>query len=171
MAGGYLKGESFTLAVDQLDPKRYLPFTPKNENGVAYVFALVAKRLRFDVESVQVGFPDCRATWGGKPVRIEFEYRSRNFGRHRHNPRRCELVVCWKHDWPAMPSSLAPLELRKLFGCAREVFMVAYQEEAWQRLPDGREPGGLLECPRVGRTRRPLAGLPSADGGRGGHDH
>ena len=144
MAAGYVKGKGLSLAVDQLDPRRFLPFTPKNENGLVYVFALVAERLGFEVESVQAGFPDCRATLGGKRLRIEFEYLSRRFDRHGHNARRCDLVICWKHDWPAMPAGLAVLDLSKLFGQGRDVFMVAYQDEAWQYLPDGREPGGRL---------------------------
>lgn len=147
MAAGYRRGRGFSPTVDQLDPERFLPFEPKNEAGVFYVFALVAKTLGFDVQTVQVGFPDCRAAWGGKRMRIEFEYRSSNFERHGHDVRGCDLVVCWKHDWPAMPAGLAPLELRKIFGLAREVFVVAYQEDAWRRLPGGREPSGLWSVP------------------------
>lgn len=32
------------------------------------------------------------------------------------------------------------LELRNVFGLAREVFIVAYRDEFWQHLPAGREP-------------------------------
>lgn len=114
---------------------------------MVYIFALVAEKLGFAVTSVQNPFPYCQATWDGKRARIEFEYRSRNFTEHEHDARKCDLVVCWRHDWPGMPSGLAVLELRKVFGIAREVFMVAYQERFWSRLPDGREPDGLWSVP------------------------
>lgn len=42
-------------------------------------------------------------------MRIEFEYRSRNFREHRHDPADCDLIVCWEHDWPG-----APVEVLKL---------------------------------------------------------
>lgn len=147
MAAGYLNRRSLTLPVERLDARHFLPFVPRNENGVVYVFALIAEALGFTVSSVQAGFPDCRATWGQKRVRIEFEYRSSNFGRHGHDAKSCDLVVCWKHDWPTMPAGLAPLELRKLFALARDVFIVAYRDEFWRKLPDDREPGGLWSVP------------------------
>src|SRR5262245_27375209 len=100
MAAGYINKRGFTLPVDQLDPKKYLPFHPRNENGVVFIFALVAEELGFGVERVRAGFPDCMATWGGKKARIEFEFRSKNFEIHGHDAKKCDLVVCWRHDWP-----------------------------------------------------------------------
>ena len=44
-------------------------------------------------------------------IRIEFEYESRNFLRHLHNANGCDLIVCWKHNWPECP--LEVLELRE----------------------------------------------------------
>jgi len=43
-------------------------------------------------------------------VRIEFECCSRNFHDHRHDPRVCNLIVCWKHDW--LGALIEVLELR-----------------------------------------------------------
>jgi len=45
-------------------------------------------------------------------VRIEFEFESRNFRTHGHNPAECDVVVCWKHNWPECP--LEVLELRSV---------------------------------------------------------
>ena len=66
----------------------------------------------------QPGFPDCealrevaRGVW--QRVRIEFEFESRNFLRHRHKPNGCELIVCWKHNWKECPKGLEVIELRK----------------------------------------------------------
>src|SRR6185312_9576094 len=47
-------------------------------------------------------------------VRIEFEYESRNFLDHMHDAADCDLIVCWKHNWPDCP--LEVLELKSLVG-------------------------------------------------------
>jgi hypothetical protein len=44
-------------------------------------------------------------------VKIEFEYESRNFLRHMHDPNGCDLIVCWEHNWPECP--LEVIELKK----------------------------------------------------------
>jgi hypothetical protein len=59
---------------------------------------------------------------------------------HGHDPRKCDLVVCWKHDWAGAPAGLRVLELRKLFGRARDVFLIAYRDEFWRQLPHDRTP-------------------------------
>ena len=45
---------------------------------------------------------------------IEFEYESRNFLRHLHDPSQCDIIVCWKHNWPECP--LEVIELSKIGG-------------------------------------------------------
>jgi hypothetical protein len=92
---------------------------PINENGVLYLFGTVSERLGFVVTLVQGAFPDCYAMrlvdvdrW--QPVRIEFEYESRNFLRHLHDPSQCDIIVCWKHNWPECP--LEVIELSKIVG-------------------------------------------------------
>jgi hypothetical protein len=94
---------------------RGLQHAPINEQGVVFVFGMVAFDLRYVVEGVGTGFPDCEAKrTGGKNkwerVRIEFEFRSRNFRDHGHDPSGCDLVVCWEHDWTECPVEV--LELR-----------------------------------------------------------
>ncbi len=37
-------------------------------------------------------------------VRIEFEYQSRNFHTHGHPVDGCDVIVCWEHNWPDLPS-------------------------------------------------------------------
>jgi hypothetical protein len=92
---------------------------PMNESGVLYLFGTVSERLGFVVTLIQTGFPDCLALrlvdvdrW--QPVRIEFEYESRNFLRHLHDPSQCDIIVCWKHNWPECP--LEVIELSKIVG-------------------------------------------------------
>jgi hypothetical protein len=82
---------------------------------VVLAFGAAADALGFGVETVGAGFPDCTAKrriaegrW--RAVRIEFEYKSRNFRDHRHDPAECDLIVCWEHNWPEAPVEV--LELR-----------------------------------------------------------
>ena len=98
-----------------------LAYEPVNEMGVSMLFAMLADRLGFIIESVQAAFPDCRAKMEVMPgrwqdVRIEFEYESRSFRDHRHDPRKCDLIVCWKHNWKECPAELQVLELSKVIG-------------------------------------------------------
>jgi hypothetical protein len=92
---------------------------PANEMGVILLFGMLASRLGFIIESAQMGYPDCQAKLEVEPgrwqhVRIEFEYESRHFRGHRHDPRHCDIIVCWRHNWKACPSSLQIIELREV---------------------------------------------------------
>jgi len=94
-----------------------LAYAPKNENGVLCLFGALAMQLGFAILAVGSEFPDCEAirevapgTW--EIVIIEFEFRSRNFRRHRHDAKKCDLIVCWEHDWPECP--LEVVELKKV---------------------------------------------------------
>jgi len=80
---------------------------------------MVAFDLGYVVEGVGTGFPDCEAkrSVSGKGdvwerVRIEFEYRSRNFIEHGHRSDECDVLVCWEHNWPDCP--LEVFELRSV---------------------------------------------------------
>jgi len=50
-----------------------------------------------------------------EPLITEFGAFSSNFKKHGHNEKRCNLIVCWKHDWGDCPSTIDVLEL-KHFG-------------------------------------------------------
>jgi hypothetical protein len=71
-----------------------------NELGVMVLFGMVAAGLGLQVESVQGKFPDCIARRQVAPgkwqyLRIEFEYESKNFKLHGHDPKGCDMIVCW----------------------------------------------------------------------------
>jgi Homing endonuclease associated repeat len=90
---------------------------PTNENGVIFAFGSVAKELGFSINHIQIACPDCEGLrevapnrW--IPVRIEFEYESRNFLTHMHSVDDCDLIVCWTHNWPDCP--LEVLELKSV---------------------------------------------------------
>jgi len=98
-----------------------LAHEPVNELGVIFVFAMLARQLGFVVLHLQPGFPDCEAVretarglW--QRVRIEFEFESRNFLRHRHKKDGCDIIVCWRHNWPECPANIEVLELSKVLA-------------------------------------------------------
>ena len=94
---------------------------PVNELGVMVLFGMVAARLGLQVESVQGKFPDCLAKRQVAPgkwqhLRIEFEYESKNFRLHGHDPKGCDMIVCWRHNWKDCPAEIEVVELCRLFG-------------------------------------------------------
>ena len=98
---------------------RGLRHEPVNEQGVVLLFGMVAKELGYIVEAVQSAFPDCEAKRQIGPnrwqrVHLEFEFESRNFRDHGHSPAGCDVIVCWRHNWPDCPSHLEILELSSL---------------------------------------------------------
>ena len=91
-----------------------LAHEPVNELGVVFVFGMMARRLRFVVHRLQAGFPDCIAMREVAPgiwqrVRIEFEFESRNFKKHKHRKDKCDVIVCWKHNWKDCPLDVVEL--------------------------------------------------------------
>jgi hypothetical protein len=95
---------------------RGLRHEPVNEQGVVFLFGMVARELGYQVEAVQTGYPDCEAKRqvdAGKwqRVRIEFEFESRNFRDHGHSPGACDVIVCWRHNWAECPPFLEVVEL------------------------------------------------------------
>lgn len=91
-----------------------LAHAPVNELGVVFVFGMMARRLGFVVHRLQAGFPDCIAMREVAPgiwqrVRIEFEFESRNFLKHKHRKDKCDVIVCWKHNWKECPLDVVEL--------------------------------------------------------------
>lgn len=105
---------------------RGMQHTPLNELGVVFLFGMMAKELGFIVESINKNFPDCEAKKekvgkSGKyyeKVSIEFEYQSGNFLKHKHDTCRCNLIVCWKNNWPDCPIEV--IELKEIISKANE---------------------------------------------------
>jgi len=98
---------------------RGLRHEPVNENGVIFLFGIVAREIGYSVEAVQAGFPDCEAKRqieAGKwqRIHIEFEYESRNFRDHGHPTDRCDVIVCWRHNWSDCPQNIEVVELSEV---------------------------------------------------------
>ena len=94
---------------------------PVNEQGVVLLFGMLAQGLGYVVENVQKGFPDCEAKRhvgqeGWQRVNIEFEYESKNFRDHGHSVAGCDVIVCWRHNWPACPKHIEVLELSRVIN-------------------------------------------------------
>jgi hypothetical protein len=106
-----------TLFGDPLD-FRELRHEPINEQGVIHLFGMVGRELGFLVEAIGQGYPDCaakRRTKRGRheryeAVKVEFEFKARNFEVHRHDPAGCDLIVCWENDWQGCPVEVLELK-------------------------------------------------------------
>ena len=135
-----------------------LEYAPVNELGVVFLFSQIARRRGFRIVEIRPQFPDCLANRrvgdAEKPCRIEFEFRSSNFRAHGHDPKGCDLIVCWQHDWPDVPRTLEVIELKRLFGVARKVWIqqaiksqhdnVEKRGTMWWALSKWATPGDLL---------------------------
>jgi hypothetical protein len=93
-----------------------LSCAPTNELGVVYLFGVLHEVFGFKIESIQAGFPDCIARrqiakerW--EEVRIEFEFRSKSFCAHKHDPDAVDMIVCWEHNWTECPENIEVVEL------------------------------------------------------------
>lgn len=93
----------------------YLIMEPTNEQGVILIFGAVARKLGFAVIQIRTAYPDCEAYREVEPGRwqrvwIEFEEESRNFLKHGHDPAKCHLIVCWRHNWEECPLEVIELK-------------------------------------------------------------
>lgn len=91
-------------------------YAPLNEAGVVLLFSKVMDDLGIIYESSPSRFPDLVArvhtVKGFEKRYIEFEYKSSNFKLHGHDPEKCDMIVCWQHDWKDCPVEV--IELREL---------------------------------------------------------
>jgi hypothetical protein len=92
---------------------------PINEAGVMFAFGVLGRRLGFVVKRWQAEFPDCTAVremakgqWQDQNVEVEMY--SRNFVAHAHDPKKCDVIVCWEHNWPECPEWIEVVELKKV---------------------------------------------------------
>lgn len=89
---------------------------PMEENGVIFLFGKLHERMGIRIKAIRKGFPDAAAEVWIKdrlyPRTIEFEFRSSEFKRHGHDPSKCDIIVCWEHDWKDCPAHIFVIELR-----------------------------------------------------------
>ena len=87
---------------------RGMIYAPINEQGVVFLFGKIMEDLNMYVEGIKQSFPDCialryigRGRW--ERIRIEFEFESKNFKNHNHDPKECDMIVCWDDNWDECP--------------------------------------------------------------------
>lgn len=86
-----------------------------SENMVIFLFGAIFKHLNIDdimIKDEKKGELDAWAELNNKEIAIEFQVRSRDFLKDKHDPNKCNLIVCWKHNWEDCPSSIDVLELK-----------------------------------------------------------
>lgn len=82
-----------------------LQWAPSYEQEVALLFGVLLPHLDglSVIEEASDSFPDCLAIdERGRRVRIEFEVMASEFRVHGHDPKGCDLIVCWQNDWPVV---------------------------------------------------------------------
>jgi len=111
-----------------------LSCAPVNEHGVIYLFGVLHESLGYKIESIQAGFPDCiarrqikRDKW--EEIRIEFEFKSRSFLVHKHNPNEVDVIVCWEHNWDKCPGTIEVIELSKMISDLENIKNINYEPE------------------------------------------
>ena len=98
---------------------RGLRHEPVNEQGVVFLFGKISEEIGFSIEAIRTDYPDCdgkrlvdrnKNLW--ETVSIEFEYKSSNFIEHGHDSSKCDVIICWIHDWLECP--LEVIELKEI---------------------------------------------------------
>lgn len=77
---------------------------PKNEIELIiwFIEGDWCKDFGFTIESAtSTSFPDAiLSDLSGKLYKTEFEFYASSFIEHEHNPYDCDLIICWKNDFP-----------------------------------------------------------------------
>lgn len=71
---------------------------PSNEMETVILLATMQKEYGIQIKSAQRPFPDMLIDINGNPFSVEIEYKASNFIKHKHDPRKCDLIICWIDD-------------------------------------------------------------------------
>ena len=73
---------------------------PKNELGVIVYFAQTCGGFGWEITTIGSAFPDATISniATGEILLAEFEYMASNFINHQHDPRECDVIICWEND-------------------------------------------------------------------------
>ena len=111
--------------LEEMSLVQAIPAVRIDEKAVIFLFGRIFRFLNFDDVTVgheKAGDLDAWA-WNERDMRdtiIEFEATSRNFDIHKHDPKKCNLIVCWEHNWKQCPSNIEVLELKYLWEKAQK---------------------------------------------------
>jgi hypothetical protein len=101
---------------------------PANEVETIALYRAMEDRLEWRIVHLQSAFPDAIIEdREGRRLRAEFEFVASNFREHGHDPAGCDLIICWRNDWPD-----APLPV---FALAEVMFEkeLRHERRRWQR--------------------------------------
>ena len=94
---------------------RGIVYEPINKQGVILLFAALCHDLGFMIEGIRSAFPDAllrrrnaKGTWNS--WRAEFEFKSSSSRLHKHDPKQCDIIICWEHDWQDCPKEVMCLK-------------------------------------------------------------
>ena len=90
----------------------------RNPEGLTFTFGVDPLHARAHTHS---WVPDCETLREVAPgkwqrVKAEFEVFSRSFQDHQHDPKGCDMIICWVHNWPECPEWIEVIELSKIVG-------------------------------------------------------
>jgi len=95
-----------------------------SENMVIFLFGNIWRYLNLEditIRDERKGELDGDAYLCGKRIVIEFEAKSSHFDEHKHDPNKCDLIVCWEDDWKERPSKIDVLELKHFWEKAQKI--------------------------------------------------
>lgn len=75
-----------------------LLFVPRNEMETLVLFSLLAPRLGYEIQSVQIEFPDLTIRKGIELIPAEVEYQSSTYLDHGHPINERYMCICWRKD-------------------------------------------------------------------------
>jgi len=109
----YRKIKSFLLGMNE----------PTNHEGIVALFSKIHREIGFPlIKEIRQSYPDAIVRDAeGKEKRIEFEFDSDDFRRDmekgKHDPKECDVIVCWKDGWgQTRPKQLKLVELQLSYG-------------------------------------------------------
>lgn len=115
-----------------------IDFVPTNEMGVIHLFLTMQDRNGYEVVEIGTSYPDAILKKDGRTYRVEFEYVASNFIVHRHDPRGCDFIICWRNDIKDENHPLSIIELSDPNWRATEIVMASERSIAEYAARDNR---------------------------------
>jgi len=77
---------------------------PSNEAETIALYKLCQRRFGWQITHLQVAFPDAVIeNEQGKQLVAEFEFKSKNFRNHKHDPDGCDIIIAYEDNWENPP--------------------------------------------------------------------
>jgi hypothetical protein len=97
------------------------------ENAVIFLFGRIYRYLNFYefVIGHEKALENDLDAWAylekeNKGISVEFEAQSANFKKDKHDPEKCDLIVCWNDNWNGRPAKIDVFDLESLWKQAQE---------------------------------------------------